>query len=714
MKKFLFDNKINFLFLFISFLALAAVVGMENISFQSTEWLHNGEDNSMQHTAWYFFKNDIWRFPIGSNPNYGDELGSSIVFTDSIPIFALFFKLFKFFILGNFQYFSLWYLICFYLQLFFSFKILKKFTNSDTYSFIGSIFFLIAPILLYKIHLSFSLVGQWILLFTLYLGLTTKVDETKLPWVFIIILSLLIIYTFTVMILASYFFLRIFNLKLEKESFYQLLKDFFIIVPLLLVTMYLAGYFEIRVVDSLALGFGDYKLNILNIFDPSPSGNNISFSQFLPDIKLSIGEEGEGFNYFGLGQIMMVLFAFVLFFNKNYKSNLFSIKNNKEIKLFFIISLFLTLWALSNKISFGPYTLLEIPLNKYIYGVLSIVKSTGRLFYIVNYFLLIMSIIIIYKCFSKKKSLLIISLFLIIQIADLSNGLKNYITLFTPLKERVILKDMLWDDLTKKYKIIKTTYPVAYSGWFGRFSHIMEKNKIEKTNIVKLARFNRKAAADAKYYIYNKSRNKNLASDTIYVIENLSHLKHLKHIFKNNDDVGFFYRDNIWVMVKGEKERMNDNDKKAFDQIKLKLLVINEKKVLNFDENDNYYGFGWSHNFQKPGIWSEGPVSTLLFRTEKNYGDIKLEFSCRPYITRKNSTFELDIYVNNSLNKNVKLSNKNQDETLKILIKEKLIENNEIKIDFNFKNLISPYEVLESPDSRKLGILIKNIKISPI
>ena len=34
--------------------------------------------------------------------------------------------------------------------------------------------------------------------------------------------------------------------------------------------------------------------------------------------------------------------------------------------------------------------------------------------------------------------------------------------------------------------------------------------------------------------------------------------------------------------------------------------------------------------------------------------------------------------------------------------------------DFNFKDLISPYEVFESPDSRKLGILIKSIKISPI
>ena len=41
-------------------------------------------------------------------------------------------------------------------------------------------------------------------------------------------------------------------------------------------------------------------------------------------------------------------------------------------------------------------------------------------------------------------------------------------------------------------------------------------------------------------------------------------------------------------------------------------------------------------------------------------------------------------------------------------------KNNEIKIDFKFKNLVSPYEVLESPDSRKLGILVKNIAINPI
>ena len=150
------------------------------------------------------------------------------------------------------------------------------------------------------------------------------------------------------------------------------------------------------------------------------------------------------------------------------------------------------------------------------------------------------------------------------------------------------------------------------------------------------------------------------------------------------------------------------------NEMKPKLLDINEKKNLIIRDNDSYYGFGWSHNSDKPGIWSEGPMSTLFFRTDKNYGDLKLEISCQPYITKKNNISELDIYVNNTFKQNLKLTKNNQDEKIEILINEKLIKKNEIKIDFNFKNLVSPYEVLESPDSRKLGILVKNIIMSPI
>ena len=184
-------------------------------------------------------------------------------------------------------------------------------------------------------------------------------------------------------------------------------------------------------------------------------------------------------------------------------------------------------------------------------------------------------------------------------------------------------------------------------------------------------------------------------------------------IFKD-ENVGFYFRDGFWLMVKDEKEGMNDNDKKIFEEIKPITLDFNQKKNFFFKEKDNYYGFGWSHNFSKPGIWSEGPKSTILFKTKSNFEGLRVEILCKPYITKKNKILEFDVYVNNIFNKNIKLQNNQEDRKIEILMNKEFIKDKDVKIDFKFKNLVSPYEVLESPDSRKLGILAKNIEIFPI
>ena len=713
MKKILFDQKINYLFLLISFIFLGIAIGFGNISFQSVEWLHDGNESAIEQTAWYFFRNDVWRFPLGLNPNYGDEIATSIVFSDSIPILAFFFKIFKPVLPENFQYFSLWYFLCFYFQLFFSYKILKKFTDSESYSLIGSIFFLLAPIFIFRMNYHASVTAHWLLLFTLYLTLTTKTDESKFSWFFLIIISSLILYNFTIIILAVYSLLRVFELKLNKSSFYSLLKDFFIIAPLLLLTLYIAGYLEIRAGDTLAVGFGQHKLNLLSIIDPVNTTNNISWSWFLPDIQLSKEEEMEGFNYLGLGQIIMLLFSLTLILNRKFNNSLSSIINNKKIKAFLIISIFLTLWSLSNKISFGSYTLLEIPLNKFIFAALSVAKATGRLFWIVNYFLVIISIIIIYKCFTKKTSLLIIILLLTIQIVDISAGLKSRINFYTKETDSVRLKDPIWNKLFLKYEIIKTTYPQSYPGIFYRFSAAMEKNKIKKTNLAPQARINRKIAAESRYALYKNFNNKKLDPKIVYVIGHSSQLKHLKNLF-NNEDVAFFYRDNIWVMVMNEKDLMNDNDKEMFNKINPKVLELKKNETLNFRDSSSYHGLGWSHNSGKTGVWSEGNISTLFFKTKENYGNIKLEIFLNYYLTKNKTTKEFDIYVNDKFNKKIELKNNDEENKIEILIDEQQIKNNEVKIDFIFKNLTSPYEAFESPDSRKLGILVKNIKLVKI
>ena len=62
-----------------------------------------------------------------------------------------------------------------------------------------------------------------------------------------------------------------------------------------------------------------------------------------------------------------------------------------------------SLVSLTHKISFANILLFEIDLPKYIYGILSIIRASGRLFWPVYYLFFLGSIIIIYNKFSRKK-----------------------------------------------------------------------------------------------------------------------------------------------------------------------------------------------------------------------------------------------------------------------------------------------------------------------
>ena len=69
-------------------------VGLNNIWFSNTNWLYGAGDLTNAQLGWQYFHHDKWHFPIGKNPNYGLEISNSIVFTDNIPLFAIFFKIF--------------------------------------------------------------------------------------------------------------------------------------------------------------------------------------------------------------------------------------------------------------------------------------------------------------------------------------------------------------------------------------------------------------------------------------------------------------------------------------------------------------------------------------------------------------------------------------------------------------------------------------------
>ena len=559
-----------------------------------------------------------------------------------------------------------------------------------------------------------ALAGHWILLLTLYLCLTKSYKDTKLNWILVLILASLIHWYFVVIISITFVLLRTFNFFIYKEKLLQVTKDFILTFASLLFVMFITGYFEVRAVDGLGLGYGSFKLNLLSIIDPAISFKNETWSWILKDIKLPDAEDLEGFNYLGLGQILIILIGISALVKEKNNTNLNNFKKNNKIKIFLWIGLILTFLALSNKISLASYTLIEIPLNKFIYGALSLMRSSGRLFWIVNYFIVLFFLIIIFKSFSKKFSFSIVLVLLLIQITDISAGLKNYIKFNNLTKNIFTLKDRLWSDISKEYKIVKTTYPDSYNPKFVMFSDFYEKYSIKKTNLIKIARVNRSLIAKARYDLYQEFNDKKLDANTTYIAGNLGHLKNLKKIFKN-EDVGFFYRDNIWIILKNKKNLMNNSDLASFKKIKSNLLYLNKKEKLYFIGEKKYLGFGWSHNFNNQGIWSDGKFSTLLFTLKKSSKNKILEIECEPYLTKKNQTLDIDIYVNEKFNQNIKFNKNNniKNETIKILIDNKFIKN-DVKIDFDIKNPISPLEVLQSPDSRKLGILLKTLHLKEI
>ena len=459
--------------------------------------------------------------------------------------------------------------------------------------------------------------------------------------------------------------------------------------------MYVAGYFEIRYFDGIASGYGEYKLNLLSAFDPGSNFN--TWSYILPDIKLTTLEQAEGFNYFGLGSLIIILLSMVIYIVR--KSRFSYLKKNF---IFIIASIFFTIIALSNKISFGNVEILNIELNKYILAGLSIFRASGRFFWPVYYLILIFSLVFLYKNISKKKYVILIFTCLLVQIIDISGAIKNY----SKIINKVVINEN--EDLNNLFQKNKKLISVSNSNYnpnFSKLSYLTEKFKIQKTNVINLARVNRKALAEKRYQIYKNFYNKKIDTNTIYLIENFSHLQNLQSIFK--DDFYFYKIDNILLMTSSNEHQKGEN---KLQFVNFKKINLNYNYKFNNDLNDNFLGLGWSYNNIKSGIWSDGYISSLLFNIDYTNKDLVFEINCEPYLSSKHKNQDLEIYYNNMLIKKINFEfNKTNNNLIKFELKKELITNNNIELRFYFKNPGSPSDYSESPDSKKLGILLKNI-----
>ncbi len=702
--------RILFLYIFLGFVATLYILGFDHLSFTNHYWLTSSTDMTSDLISWKYYKNDIWRFPIGSNPNYGIDIASGIVFSGSVPFLSVIFKLLGNLLPNNFHFFSLWIFICFFLQSYIAFLIIYHHTNNLSFSIIGSLFFLSSPIFIHRIPMHLSLSAHWLILLGFYIETKNESTMKLFCWIGLILLSALTHFYFT-MILLGIFILFVLNEHLINLNIKKLVIQIFLPFIFLFMTMYIFGFFEVPYTDSLGYGYGLYKLNLASIINPiSVSPNNIvNWSLFLPEIPSHLEEKIEGFNYLGIGGIFLLIIGIFFIF-----LNFAEFKKKKYRPYFFIIILF-PLVALTNRISFANDLLFEFELPKYIYGIMSIIRASGRFFWPAYYLLFLGSILILYNKFTKKNSLYILILLFFLQVIDISPGLQNYFNSNAFKIEKKEIDYLFWNKLSQENQILRTTYLNNETHLLTSLKEILLLQNFTSTDIAKHARYNRKKASTSRANLYKSFDESTFKKNTIFVIDNNNHLRNLKYLFENKN-FGFFFRDNVWIFVPNKKNEMTDFDKKALSKYDPITLQKKDNIILKFNDDQSVHGFGWSHSFLSPyaGIWTEGNISTLLFKFDKKINeDYLIKIKLSSLITKKNKPINFSVSLNDLFTEKFSLKDINEldENSIKLKINKKLISDGIHYIKFQIDNPVSPLKLFRSPDARKLGLLVESIEI---
>jgi hypothetical protein len=497
------------------------IFGTAILDFAYTGWLMAGGDLSQHYLGWKLFRNSSWYFPFGLIDNIVYPFKVSIIYTDSIPLFAIIFKLLSPILPENFQYFGLFGIFCYTLQGGIGALVVRKIGGNTGQSIIGSLFFILSTVMMRRIYFHTSLTAHFIILLCILAYL--KNDNSSLKkqifvWSFLLALSASIHLYFVPMVMVFMFFRLLQEYTLSKNLKNQCV-IFGVSVLVLTGTMFCLGaFYFVRAVNTVGM-----EVTNLNAFI-NPQWTS-AFIKDLPLVATSFPHEG--FSYLGLGIILFVV-GIIFQLCQRKKSDLPIVKKEKVFPVFGIVLSFL-LFSLSPTITFNQYKLLTYPVLLPVEYLWSIFRSTGRMTWPIIYIIITACIWWAIKQFSAKKAVLFLSIFLLIQWFDLKPW---FISKGNNYKTKVIwqteLSSPVWNNLANEYKHIffiddsrfKNGKWIPPEEGFYPFLDLAGNHKIT-VNDAYLARTNSKMINDNKQKEAEHLINSGPRDDTVYVFQDI-------------------------------------------------------------------------------------------------------------------------------------------------------------------------------------------------
>jgi len=540
----------SFLALVLGLFGFLTLVGNKVLDPTNIAWL-NISDPSTYYLGWEFFRFSKWDFPIGLNPSYGLGISNAILYSDSNPLFAVFFKVFSGILPEPFQYFGIWLLLCFLLQAYFANRLMGLITEDVFFRLLGTTFFIFSPILNWRLHEKIghlTIAGHFFLLAALYLCLKSLTHPRRnlLAWLALLITAAAV-NSYLLMMTGGFWVISLIRKPYWLRGEYKFTLVFIALsLGLVMLTCWQVGYFTVSG-DGLYIisdYFNYFRMNALGVIDPGIPDYGL-WSYFLPDIP-GDNHQHEGFNFLGLGFLLLIPFSIKPFWNfRNQWSAFFK----KHLSLLFLLIILIFI-SLSHKIGIGSWNY-QLSLNESILKILNIFRGHGRMFWPVFYFIYWAVLGLIIKGYSKKIALCVIGAALTIQIVDTSRGwlpIRHFFMMPVSSNWPTPLIDPFWVAAAQKYKkIYRAPMGNAIPNWVT-FAAFAGKNHMA-TDSVYLGRVSPGAQALANARTMDALTSGKYDTDALYILDPGVLPLALPHLNLSRDQL--IYADGFYVIAPG-------------------------------------------------------------------------------------------------------------------------------------------------------------------
>jgi hypothetical protein len=354
--------------------------------------------------GWHFFRSEPWHWPPGLITTYYAPIGTSIGFTDSVPLAAFVLKPISRWLPGTFQYLGPWLLLCFVLQGAFGAALVRHWTSRVSIQAAGAAVFVLMPVLLIRIGHP-ALCAHWLLLWAL--GVALRVPPARyrpVEWGGLGLAAGLVHPYLAVMTLGL-----LAAVAATSGSARVLRARAFVAGAVgTLAGWWASGLFSVSGAEALATeGLGHYSMNLLAPVSP------VGWSLFLPDVpRAAAGQDYEGFQYLGLGVLLLVVTA--MWLARQPAAGVGAVMTGWPVA---IVALAMAVYALSPRVTAGSLVLFDLtgPLTERF----AVFRATGRFFWPMAYLIVAWSIAIVVARWPSRVALTALVTAVTMQLVDL-------------------------------------------------------------------------------------------------------------------------------------------------------------------------------------------------------------------------------------------------------------------------------------------------------